>query len=100
MYLPLFAKAHYPKRRTILFAKRDRSRKNFFRHSRHCVAGAGIQHNRGSDYPTTAKAIRAVVFPLSPPLTRGQIRGNVGFPRLRRENDGVEVGFGFPFVRE
>ena len=74
--------------------------KNFFRHSRHCVAGAGIQHNRGSDYPTIAKAIRAVVFPLSPPLTRGQIRGNVGFPPLRGENDEVEFGFGFPLVRE
>ena len=58
----------------------------FSRHSR--AEGAGIQHNRVAIIQQSQNQ-SAVVFPLSPPLTRGQIRGNVGFPPLRGENDGA-----------
>ena len=56
----------------------------FPRHSR--AEGAGIQHNRVAIIHQSQNQ-SAVIFPLSPPLTRGQIRGNVGFPPLRGEND-------------
>ena len=58
----------------------------FPRHSR--AEGAGIQHNRVAIIHQSQNQ-SAVIFPLSPPLMRGQIRGNVGFPPLRGENDGA-----------